>query len=267
MYCSPQRSHHKKTCYTTTQLRKIARAWNRYHGKKIINTELGADRLWKELEKQLRDECNSEWCWMERNFMDTERDSEFTEKTFRPRGPHEKKWLSTTDIARVLKQYQFKYENFVSFGPVPIDFAQFSPEISQINVHQLYRKGVRKIGIVFNTDPHDKPGQHWISMFIDLDDPEIAFFDSFGKCPPHQAIQELISYISNQSPPKRGSNNWKVKCNTVRHQYANTECGVYCIYFISERLKGRSFEEISRDIVTDEEMSQRRKTYFRPINR
>ena len=25
-----------------------------------------------------------------------------------------------------------------------------------------------KIVIIFNTDPHNKPGQHWISMFINI---------------------------------------------------------------------------------------------------
>ena len=30
------------------------------------------------------------------------------------------------------------------------------------------KRGKTKIGIIFNTDPHDKPGQHWISMFINI---------------------------------------------------------------------------------------------------
>ena len=265
MYCSPHRKNNKKTCYTAKQLKKIAQAWNAYNGKKMVNPNVGLNNLWEDLNKQLKDQCNNEWCWMERDFMSGYRDREFTEETFRPTGPHEKKWLSTSQIARVLKQYQKEVADFISMGPVPIDFANFSPEIAQIDVKYLHKKGITKVGIVFNTDPSDKPGQHWISMFIDFNEAEIGFFDSFGKCPPPMPIQELISHISSQptiSSSKR--NNWKIQCNTIRHQRANTECGVYCIYFISERLKGRSFREISRSIVRDEEMVQQRREYFRP---
>ena len=28
------------------------------------------------------------------------------------------------------------------------------------------KKGKRLIGIIFNTDPHDKDGEHWICVFI-----------------------------------------------------------------------------------------------------
>lgn len=265
MYCSPHRKHHKKTCYTGKQLKKIAKAWNNYNGKKIIDPNTRLNNLWESLNTQLRNQCNNEWCWMERDFMAGYRDREFIDETFRPEGPHGKVWLSTNQIGRVLKQYQLEVPDFISLGPVPIDFANFAPEVAQIDIKYLHRKGIRKIGIVFNTDPSSKPGQHWISMFIDLNTAEIGFFDSFGKCPPPAPVQELISYISSQNPiPESKKSNWQIQCNSIRHQRANTECGVYSIYFIAERLKGRSFQEISRSIVSDEEMVQHRQMYFRP---
>ena len=48
------------------------------------------------------------------------------------------------------------------------------------------------MGIVFNTDPHYKDGEHWISLFVNLsgshlnNNPGIYYFDSFGRKPPTQ---------------------------------------------------------------------------------
>jgi len=53
-------------------------------------------------------------------------------------------------------------------GALPIDFLKIMPEIANLNLAKLKRNGIRYIGAVFNTDPHTKPGKHWISMVIDL---------------------------------------------------------------------------------------------------
>ena len=34
-----------------------------------------------------------------------------------------------------------------------------------------------KLGIVFNTDPHYKSGQHWISLYIDLSRRKVTEFE------------------------------------------------------------------------------------------
>jgi len=56
----------------------------------------------------------------------------------------------------------------------------------------------------------------------------------------------------------------KVKFNTIQHQQKNSECGVYAINFIVERVNGKTFEDISKHIVRDDEMNTRRDKYFRP---
>ena len=38
--------------------------------------------------------------------------------------------------------------------------------------------------LVCNTDPSDKPGRHWIAIYVD-DDGRVDFFDSFGRRPIH----------------------------------------------------------------------------------
>ena len=62
----------------------------------------------------------------------------------------------------------------------------------------MYNKNIRKIGIVFNIDPHDKPGQHWIALFCDLNKEEISFWDSFAVAPPNE-ITVLMNRLKEQS--------------------------------------------------------------------
>ena len=52
------------------------------------------------------------------------------------------------------------------------------------------------------------------------------------------------------------------KVNNVRHQYRNSECGVYCINFIVEMLKGRKFEDYVNDVIKDLKMNEKREFYF-----
>ena len=61
------------------------------------------------------------------------------------------------------------------YWSVPIDFDYkdslgrcVSEELCNINFIKLIKKGIKFIGIVFNLDPHYKPGIHWVSMFIDF---------------------------------------------------------------------------------------------------
>jgi hypothetical protein len=57
----------------------------------------------------------------------------------------------------------------------------------------------------------------------------------------------------------------KPKYSTIRHQKKDTECGVYAVNFIVERLNGKSFEDIVNNIISDDEMNKKRETtFFRP---
>jgi len=53
-----------------------------------------------------------------------------------------------------------------------------------------------------------------------------------------------------------------VKYNKVRHQYKNSECGVYSMNFIIRLLRGEGFKEISKSKVIDDQMNQCREVYF-----
>lgn len=271
--CSPlsdsKRAGSGGSCYTKEQLLKLARAYNDSGRGDRIPLSGNKAELWSALDSRMRGECSTEHCWMDKTKV------KFT-GTFRPKRPGSKSdpytWLSTDDIHAVLKQYEAVYPDFLALGPYPIDFCNIGErDICNINLWKSRNKGIRRIGVVFNTDPSTQPGQHWVSMFIDISAPsqegwEVAYFDSYGKAKLPGEIRYLVQLLRAQAPQI----NVKMNCGdnictvTKRHQTGGSECGVYSLYFISERLKGRKWEDIvERQRIPDEQMQQLRSKYFR----
>ena len=58
-------------------------------------------------------------------------------------------------------------------------------------------------------------------------------------------------------------NNNDIIYNQVRHQFSNSECGVYSMNFIIRLLHGETFDDITENITKDTEMNACRKSYFR----
>jgi hypothetical protein len=195
--------------------------------------------------------------------------------SFAPESPSEwaknpNEWLSSTDIMKVMKQYEKAYKCFDFIGPTPINFNTRKlygecvwEELCNFNLEKLIKKGITKIGVIFNTDPDSKPGQHWISMFINIKKKTIFFFDSTGDPAPKE-VKELISKIKDQGHNLREPINFKVDSNEgIEHQYGNTECGVYSIFFIVHMLEDKVTDHyIKTHILKDEYMEKFRHIYF-----
>lgn len=267
-YCAPGAKKTDYTCFSINALRKIAAAYNQNRAKNQrdmikLNQNMSKNQLWTQIRKKLSNQCKTEWCWLDLDFIRELNDPELA-GNHRPTGPAgQYDWLKTSDINTAMKQYEKVYQGFVFFGPVPIDFAEINTELTNINLQSLINKGVKSIGIVFNMDPHDKSGSHWISMFIDLKKWIISYFDSFGICPPPIEVGRLINSFNKQARKVRGKKMF-VNCNTYQHQTRNSECGIYSMYFLVESLKGRSFDDIAQNIILDDEINKYRDLFFRP---
>ena len=87
-------------------------------------------------------------------------------------------------------------------------------------------QATRPFALVFNTDPHDKPGKHWLAIYGPSDGP-IELFDSFGMPPSYYGLSN--SFIHSSSSFQSFSSNL---------------CGNYTIYFIYNRSRNISFKEI-----------------------
>jgi len=218
-YCSPTQKKNKDkylkniSCFDKESLLTIATSYNNVYSSDKINipktfTQASLATFWNTLRKQISKQtnCSEENCWIETTIgkKALEKDQDIG-NFLRPLQPKEWKhnpneWLSTLDIEKVLDQYNV-YNDFIFIGAVPIDFdTKLSPgmcvinELCNINIQKLYKKGIRKIGVVFNLDKHTEKGSHWISLFISIYKGSIFYFDSYGY-PPNKEISTLIHTV------------------------------------------------------------------------
>lgn len=279
-HCSPASSNNEMSCLDDDLIIKIAEGLNKILSKNKkyskINLNNNIQKIHNDLCKILNKltGCSSESCWMNikklMKLLDN-KDIENFKDNFKPVMPKKwvkdyNTWLRTDDIEKCLEQYQDNHDDFYFYGAVPIDFNDCSvSNLCSFNLKKHINDGHTKIGIVFNTDPHDEPGQHWISLYIDCNGknmnniPGIYYFDSYGDKPVDE-IKNLISKIKDQG----NSRNIKFKYlyNDHPFQKKNYQCGMYSIYFINEMLKEKPFKRFLNTELTDEIMKKKRKDYF-----
>lgn len=165
----------------------------------------------------------------------------------RPKAPQEWalnrfEWLSSDDIDAIEKNYQDVFSDYFYVGSVPIDFDLKNETrecivstLCSMKIEELYKQGKQRIGIIVNTDPHDGPGQHWVAVFADirpeLEYPRMTYFDSYAMTPEPE-IKKLMKRWKEQWD-KTGihKQGMKLTYNKTRHQYKDSECGMYCLYF------------------------------------
>lgn len=281
--CSPSRRGKRAfTCFSEGALDRLRRAWNQSHPQNKIPSSYDGHELWEALNARMRDLCDdgNESCWIDQPFMrqkiqdgGKETSHEILSHTFTPPRPDEWRqkpyeWLSSKDIIDVMEQYMHTRPEFVFEGPVPIDFDKrdrfgkcLIDELCAVDLGEKAKEGYTKLGIVFNLDPHDKPGSHWVALFADITGGKIYYFDSYG-FPPEKEIETLITRFMDQG--RRMGKRMQWRRNTREHQRKNSECGVYCLYFIIRMLEGADFgrEFLSRRI-PDEEIHKYRWVFWR----
>jgi hypothetical protein len=253
------------TCFSKKDLITIINSWNNNNSndKIIYNKNNSKLSLWNKIDKKLNNICNDEYCWV--------KTTKVMSKSFKPKKPvswidNPKTWLNTTDINNVLSQYENKYLDFKYMGAHPIDFDYkflsgncVVNNICNIDVNKFFNKDVTRLGFVFNLDKHYQSGSHWVAMFCDLKNGKIYYYDSVGVKPPNEIIN-LTNRINKQL------NLLNIKCkfyyNKKQHQYYDSECGIFSIYFILSMLKGTKFNYIVNNGKNDLFMFNKRSELF-----
>lgn len=293
--CAPSNSFSGNSCISKKTLISIAERYNSLNTDKI-DTSLNKKDLVKKLEDKLGSSCQR--CWIISGVLQNKIQLNDDDKllqdlkkfTWLPDGPKKKyEWLSTTHINDKLLQYHKVDKQFLFLGAVPLDFDLLPVlGIRDINFVDLHnKKNKNKIGVVFNLDKHDMHGSHWVAVYADLVKGKINYFDSNGSVPPKEikkfinkltkasyniifgeklSINDVLkAYKNKESLPKKVKENldkMDFRFNTIRHQFKNSECGVYCLHFIIESLKGRTFDDITNNIIDDDDMNKNREKYF-----
>ena len=271
--CSPKISKRKFTCFSDKNLHKMRDLWNIRHPEHTINTNESYE-IWKALKQHYTKMCNKESCWIKQIAKNTPMEKELLDD-FSPESPPEWKknpneWLSSLDITNVMRQYERTYECFEFLGPSPIDFDTKKlrgdcvwEELCRFSIDEQIKKKKTKIGIIFNTDPHYKSGEHWISLFINIKKGKIFFFDSAGATIPPQ-IKKFVEKVQAQGKRMKHPIHFTFDENyPTEHQYKNTECGIYSIFFIVHMLEDKITGDYLKDhILKDEYMEKFREVYF-----
>jgi hypothetical protein len=233
----------------------IRDAYNRDHSGEDVIEETDPTKLWQILNSRFV-QCKKENCWLN-ELKDANLKKRIDRYIFAPEQPYEWKknpneWLSNFDIMNVLEQYEHTYKHFEFIGPTPIDFDKVlqgntcvQSELCKFELADHIKRGKTHIGIIFNLSPHTSSGSHWVSLFIDVKERVIFYFDSAGEQIPAEIkvfVDRVQNQVSTQSGVRRKSGtkyafhqNWPKE-----HQMGNTECGVYSLFFIITMLTGKT---------------------------
>lgn len=247
MNCSPLvkgKTTVENSCFTDDVLIRMKKSYNKHHPASDAIRATTPQRIWVQLKDRMT-RCSKEDCWLDVIEDKAER-KKLDKYLFSPDHPKEwnsdpDAWLSNFDIRDVIQQYEAKYPDFLFIGPTPIDFDTRPvdmggecvwKELCDFSLAKSIQEGKRKIAVVFNLGKHDENGTHWVSMYIDVDNSYIFYFDSAGDTIPTE-IRALRDRIVEQGAKLETPVTFLYYENSpLEHQKGNTECGMYSLYFI-----------------------------------
>jgi len=276
MKCAPGIKFEHGSCIELPLLIEIADAYNKENNNKIklhkrletLNPSKYKKYLLKHIGNRLKNICNGHLCWTRQNFVNKMNEMQRVQLekfTFRPEGPNGRfEWLNTVNIDEVMMQYETFYDDFEFLGAVPVDFDDLpSLGIKDLDYKKLLDSGKNKIGIIFNLDEHWKSGSHWTAGYADLKKGEVYYYDSYGSTPPNR-IRTFLRRLAKKSEELCGTR-CEAQHNKIRHQYGNSECGLFSLNCILSLLEGKSFDELTNSKVSDDEVNKLRTIFFRNV--
>ena len=93
--------------------------------------------------------------------------------------------------------------------------------------------------LVCNTDPHDKPGEHWVVLYIE--NPSYGeYFDSFGE-PPNAPFRTFLH---------KHCNRW-IYTDRNLQSVISRFCGHYCIFYCIHRSRNKTINAITNMLSFD----------------
>ena len=237
----------------------------------VTTARKSPEQIRRDLENKFQVSEGTEYSFLSAAPLAPEERAEYVKQYLRPKQPDAWKkdpdqWLDSSNIENVMKQYEEMDPKFEFMGPFPIDFAAPDPykgggskcliqEMCSIRILESMKKGIQKIGIIYNLDPHYKGGSHWIANFIDIPARRCYYFDSYGMKPPKQ-IETFMKWLTTQDSSLR------LAYNARRFQFNGSECGMYCLYFIIRMLAGDNFRAFCRKAPRDSAMLDLRDCLF-----
>ena len=86
---------------------------------------------------------------------------------------------------------------------------------------------------VCNYDPSDRPGTHWVAVYL-TEDRRGEFFDSYGMVP---MLPVFVDFL------RRNTTSWTVNSRQLQG-LTSTVCGQYCVFYLLHRCRGWKMDVI-----------------------
>lgn len=186
-------------------------------------------------------------------------------RRFKPKGPYNtKEWLTNTNIDEFLDQLAIKYPGFLHVPFQMIDFAKTGgpDSLSNVNIVQKIREGIKWFGVVINTDVSSGPGKHWFALFGNFSKKpyRLSYFNSSGQYPMTQ-ISRWLEDTRNKIIKETGVET-EVVLHTKPLQQNTYSCGDWSMAYLKFMLDGGTDEEFKRRNFTDAMMAEFRRFAF-----
>ena len=106
---------------------------------------------------------------------------------------------------------------------------------------------------IYNLEPSYMSGSHWVSTYVK--DKVINYFDSFGLPP----FQEIVNHAKRK--------NMTLLHQSDQIQNINTTCGYFCLYFLNEMNKGKTYFDLLKVFNINDTMKNEKfiEQYFKNI--
>lgn len=199
----------------------------------------------------------------------------------KPKGPaNSTELLNNFNIDDVLDRLAKTHDKFYHMKFQMIDFAGEKDSNGNWKIKGSYKitptalgkidiakdvlgKGYKTFSVVMNTDVRTGGGIHWFSLFIDgrTCPVTIEYFNSSGNLPVKNIQDWIIKTGENLKSAKY--NVKPVILHGLVHQQSETECGLYSLYYIWNRLNGVPAERFQDKKVPDDMMYKFRKKCFK----
>lgn len=288
----------KSTCLPQNFIQYI---YNKQNKENITdsNTEIIIDKISKECGCDKETDINKKELCIIKNTKDyiinkDEKDC-ILYNYFKPEGSHDgKAWLNNTHVDLIQEQLYKKYKNYYYSFIHMIDNVMITPqnlkcikhpvksitdinfinEVSEDSENEFKENGKMNFyGIVYNTDPSHKSGQHWFCILFNFStegteqDPYIIeYFNSSGLDIANIDFKTYLETLAANISYKTDKRVILKKITDIQHQKDSTgNCGIYCLYYIWSRLENIPLEKFNdpNNKITDETMENFRKIMFR----
>jgi hypothetical protein len=162
-------------------------------------------------------------------------------------------WLTSNSVTDFLSSLGSRFKTFK-----PLGWYDSNHLDRMLKILRKARTGVqptRFAGVI------NLGGLHYVAVYFDVKACSVEYFDSFGHGPDAKVrafLDEAIAHLET----KHGCQ-FALRTPKIAHQTVGRECGMYALWFVLQRLQGKTYAWTQKLAVPDAQMAALRPVYFR----